>query len=210
MKYKTSLFMLLSLFFILLLNGCSAEKPPVKPDTVTPPEESLSSFLPLKVGNNWVYEGIGNEYAAYTQEVLYQKDNTYQVMVNNGGTVAANRYEVKEDSIKVTYREGENYDNKNILGKPANTDGTVLKQPLKIGNSWVSEGNTYEIIQKDASVEVPAGTFTDCLVIKVVYKEGDDESYYYYKEGIGLIKSEFKMPGEASIISQLKKYTVSF
>lgn len=175
------------------------------------PEEKVddvSVYFPMKVGNQWEYEGIGNEYAAYTQEATYNKGNRYQVMINNGGTVMANIYEISKDKIINTYREAESYTNKNVLDKKSNLNIVILQLPIKVGSTWVSEENNYEITDINKKVTVPAGTFEDCVAIKEVFKEGTSYQLYYYKRDIGLIKSEFFTEQKDVISSELKNYKI--
>lgn len=197
------------LIVFLLLAGCQNNSPaPPESPSGNVEQVNVADYLPLKQGNKWSYEGIGNEYASYYQEVVYEQDNKYQVIVNNGGTVTVNRYEVTEDSILITYREHEFYDDTNILKQPPNFESIILKLPLVTGNNWISEQNTYEIYSTNSAVQVPAGSFADCVVVKVTYKDSGNTSLYYYKKGIGLVKSEYVMDNKESVSSLLKEYII--
>jgi hypothetical protein len=49
----------------------------------------------------------------------------------------------------------------------------VLKEPLTVGNSWRGEhGGTVEIVEVDATAEVPAGSYTGC--VKTLERRGGD------------------------------------
>ncbi len=171
-------------------------------------EDDVSTYLPIKVGNYWEYEGEGNEYASFTQEIIYGENGRFQMMNDNGGTVMANVIEVTQDSIVNTYREGEIYDKRNVLNKPSNLNIIILKRPLAVGNTWVSEENIYEIIKTDETVEVPAGTFDNCIVVRITFKDGN-EGFAYYRKDVGLVRSDFVL-GEAEIItSRLKAYRLN-
>lgn len=194
---------------LFLFLGCAQLTPtptPVPPGT-DKPKVDIAEYLPLKEGNKWIYEGIGNEFASYTQEVTHEQDNKYQVVVYSG-TVTANRYEVTEDSILHTYRENEYYNDTSILDSPANLDATLLKLPLEVGSSWVSEEDSYEIFSINSTVQVPAGTFTDCVVIKITYKDSGNTSFIYYKQGVGMVKSDYLLDEDEKIQSLLKEYTI--
>ncbi len=175
--------------------------------TPTPEEESLEDFFPYKVGNRWEYEGEGNEYASFIQEVVFQEDNRYQVAVDNGGTVMANVIEFYKDRIVNTYRSGEAYESKNLLGQPSNLNIIILEKPLEKGTFWISEENRYEIVDTNASVTVPAGQFDNCIAVKVNFKDQTSHMLFHYKKGIGLIQSEFRSEGGDPITSRLKKYS---
>lgn len=211
---KLSLYWRILLVFALslfLFVGCASPTPTPTPSPAPPanvkPNINIAEYLPLKEGNKWRYEGIGNEFASYTQEVTHEKDNKYQVMVYSG-TVTANRYEVTKDSILHTYREHEYYGDKSILDNPDNFDATLLKLPFEVGTDWVSEENLYEIFSINITVQVPAGTFTDCLVVKITYKDSGNSSFQYYKKGVGMVKSEYMLDKDESIQSLLKEYTI--
>lgn len=186
-----------------------ATEPTTQPAKPTPEEETMIGYFPLKVGNTWEYEGKGMEYAEYKQWVKYEKENKYQVMVDNGGTLIASVFTVGKDSIATTYKESEASDEKNVLDMKNNVDITVLKLPLKKGTSWVSEENSYSIVQTDAEITVPAGSFKDCVVVKAVFKDKATFMLFYYKKSIGLVQSEFHAENGEIITSKLKKYQLN-
>ncbi len=194
-----------------VINDGENQTPDPDPENNIPEEKAddVSAYFPMKVGNLWEYKGTGNEYAAYTQEVLYQKDNKYQIMISNGGTVMANVYEVSKDKIVNTYREAENYNNKNVLNKKTNLNIVMIQLPIKVGSKWTSEENNYEIMDINKKVIVPAGTFEDCIAVKEVFKEGSSYQIFYYKKDIGLIKSEFFTDQQDIISSELESYKIN-
>lgn len=216
---------LILIFTILIITstilGCTAKQPdvttptpvptqpippPVTPEPTAPLEETdISVYMPMKVGYIWEYEGEGNEYASYTSKIEFAENNRYQEARDNGGTVMANIYEVTEDSIIHVYQMGESYESKNLLKEKTNLQDTVLKRPIQVGNKWISEENSYEIIDTKATITVPYGTFNDCVVVKRTYKEGG-EDYYHYAEGVGLVQSEFRS-GDLKVFSRLKSFS---
>lgn len=226
MLHKTCM-IVLAMMLLLFMVGCTTNNPPAQQPTPTPepspapvepqpttPEPAeppktngadIKKLIPLKVGNIWQYEGEGNEYASYTQEVLFQKDNRFQLSTDTGGTVLANIFEVKEDRIDNIYQSGEEYDHKNLLDQKSNISITLIKAPIEKGSKWVSEENSYEIIDTEAKATVPFGTFEDCILVKLTFKDGS-ETYLHYKEGIGLLQAEFRS-GDTKIFSRLKKFT---
>ncbi|MDD4833144.1 MAG: hypothetical protein PHC44_00195 [Lutispora sp.] len=207
MLKRKKLLILAGIFILAAITIVSCTPSTKEPDAKIPPQkDDVSLYYPLKVGSEWEYEGEGNEYAAYTQKVIYSKDNKYQVMIDNGGTRAANIYEIKDDSIVNTYMEGEVYDEKNVLDNDANLDTVIIKLPIEVGNKWISEENSYEIIDINASVTVPAGTFEDCIIVKEIYKDKTAYRNYYYKKEVGLVKSEYKTNDGFTVSSLLKSY----
>lgn len=212
-KLSSVLLLFLVLGFLIFLTACGRANPnpaPVPPPEPQPPlneSDILTEYFPLAEGSSWVYEGIGNEFASYTQKVTHTQGDKAQVLVSSG-TSTANRYEITPDSILHTYRQHEFYEGTSILDKPANIQAIVLKLPLTTGNSWQSESNTCEIIDTGATVETPAGTFKECLSVKTTYPDSTNYSIHYYAKGLGMVKSEYFMP-EGKIISQLSSYKVN-
>lgn len=200
----------LILICFVFMTACAPSKPapapvPQEKPPVEQPKSNLSEYLPLQEGNSWKYEGIGNEFASYTQEVTHRKANKAQVVVSSG-TATVNRYEITEDSILNTYRLPEFYEKVSILDRPSNIQAIILKLPLEVGNSWVSESNSCEIIDLAATVETPSGVYRDCLAIKTTYQDSN-HSINYYAKGIGMVKSEYVM-SDFTVISQLSSYSV--
>jgi len=171
-----------------------------------PEEESLIGFYPLKEGNMWEYEGEGMEYASFIQKVIFSSGNRHQVTIDNGGTIIANVLEESKDSIVNTYRSGEEFSGGNLLDKPSNVNIIMLQTPLEKGNFWISEENHYEIINTEADVVVPAGEFKGCIAVKVTFKDQTSNMTYYYKQGIGMVQSEFRTDAGDLITSKLKRY----
>jgi len=215
-KYKGSLSLILIAAFIICtaagMVSCAPVPTPTpapEPEPVPEPEpeeESLIGFYPLKEGNMWEYEGEGMEYASFTQEVIFSSGNKHQVIVDNGGTVISNVLEENNDSIVNIYRSGEEFTGGNLLDKPGNVNIVMLQTPLEIGNFWISEENHYEIINTEADVVVPAGEFKGCIAVKATFKDQTSNMTYYYKQGIGMVQSEFRTDTGDLITSKLKRY----
>lgn len=204
--YKGMILIFVFLLITATAIGCTAKQSET-PAPPTPPveEKDIGLYMPMKVGSIWEYEGEGNEYASYTLSVEYEEENRYQLARDNGGTVIADIYEVREDSIVHVYLAGESYDHSNLLKQQNNLEDIVLKLPIEVGNKWVSEENSYEIIDTKATLIVPYGTFNDCVVVRRTYKDGSEE-YMSYKEGVGMLQSEFRT-GDFSIFSRLKSFS---
>jgi hypothetical protein len=223
--YRSIAYIILIILVLISFTACSQDQdvkpsPPTTSPTPIEPEEDeepiaepinevevkdVEAYFPLQVGNRWEYEGEGNEFASYTQEVVFSEGNRYQLTTDNGGTVMANIFEVRDDSIVNVYKMGESYDHKNLLKEQNNIEAVMLKEPIKMGNKWISEENTYEIIDTNASITVPLGSFDKCIVVKLTFKDGSVE-LLHYKAGVGLLQSEFKTDG-GSIFSRLKSFT---
>ncbi|MDD3023960.1 MAG: hypothetical protein PHE26_08690 [Syntrophomonadaceae bacterium] len=197
------------LLVLLSLTACSAFNKVIDsdPQNNEPPEQKLSDYFPLTAGSSWEYEGIGNEYASFTREVVFTQGKLAQIKESNGGTVSTSIFDSADDSIIRVYFAGETYHPENLLPDKFSPGETIilLNTPLKVGTSWKEGEVKKEISQLDASTDTPAGKFEHCLLIKT---SGKDYSVFeYYSKGIGLVKREFNSGG-AQIISQLEKYDI--
>lgn len=205
------------LLLVVLLGGCNStrtnENNSNKPSPV--PKQSQKTalkpgdYFPLKAGSTWTYKGSGNEYASFERQIEYVKNGFAQVREANGGTVNNSIYQSTANAVTRVYTKGESYENTNILEKGfASNDNTVIIQgPLKKGGNWQNDDNIKrEIVNLAASVATPAGTFKNCLHIKL-YGSGSVTNEYYAK-GVGLVKREF-ISGGQTISSTLEKYTTA-
>ena len=184
---------------IISMQGC-VKKEQIKPETIL-------DYMPLSVGNTWVYEGEGNEYASYTQKIEYIDGDKYQISVNNGGTISAHVLAVKSDEARLVFHQGENYDNKNFLKENANADVLVFKYPVVLGAKWNSANVDFEIISTSSKLTVPAGTFSDCTAIQISYQGSNSKTIYYLKKGIGIVEVEFSTNDGYKVYSRLKSYS---
>lgn len=189
------------LLFSLALGGCAsqADKSPVPGD-----------YFPIAAGSSWDYAGEGNEFAAFKQEMPYTRDSQAQLYIDNGGTVAAKIVEVTDDAVTQLYFEGEQYDQENLLEKGFNSEAreVLIKTPLQAGTIWKDQGSTREIISLQENVDTPAGTFPDCLKIKITQSDSTAVVYEYYAPGVGLVLREFT-DGETKVNSILSSYTIT-
>lgn len=182
---------------LLLAAGCtpSAEK-----------QLQPKAFFPLTSGISWVYRGEGNEYAAFTREIAFSKDNLAQITENNSGTVITAIYRVTDECVARVFSETESYNPGNLLeaGFIPNDNTVILKSPLEAGISWGEPEEKREIIAVNTKVETPLGVFDDCIKIKTSYPQST--VYEYFSRGIGLVKREF-VSGDYQVTSTLEKFT---
>jgi len=177
------------------------------PDRKAPSPETKKpgDFFPLSLGSTWEYEGEGNEYASFSRVVLFSDGRRAQVEEDNGGTVMAVIFEVTDDAVMRVFSRPEQYERKSLLDEPPSESTIILKAPLKVGTSWQDANGTWRIVQVDASVDTPAGTFTDC--IKVEWKGEHSTVTEYFKQGVGMVKRQFESEG-SEVTSSLKRYSI--
>ncbi len=181
----------------------SSDKAPGAP---VQPAQKAGDYFPLTVGSSWQYLGEGNEYASFNRLVLFAKGNRAQVRSDNGGTVSAMVFETTDTAVTRVYMKGEEYGSANFLDAEPNENIMILKTPLETGTKWEdSNGGTREIVDINAALDTPAGRFENCVKVKIT---GQNSTIYeYYKEGVGLVRSEF-LSGDTSVTSTLEKYNI--
>lgn len=219
-RLRVTLILIILIFTLLFISGCFLSRrtptPPPEnqqeqheeeePKEEQQPEDiSLKEFFPLTEGTKWQYLGEGNEFASFTSEVLFVKEDRAQVMENNGGTVSVSVFKVTDDEIVRVFFKGEEYDKTNFLDEEPNDNLVILKKPLKVGTKWETTHGTREIVETDAIVDTPAGKFEDC--IKVLISLDTSTSFEYFKQGIGMVKREF-IYEDTIVTSTLEKYDI--
>ncbi|MDD3853325.1 MAG: hypothetical protein PHD40_06695 [Syntrophomonadaceae bacterium] len=187
----------------LIISGLVACTHPAEPATVP------ADYFPVGVNNMWDYLGEGNEYASYIMEMPFVKNNQAQTYVDNGGTVAAEIFQIDDNAIIRVFFAGEQYEQENMLesGFTANDQTVILKSPLKKGTVWKNDKETREIAAIDAQVDTPAGNFSDCLKIKITNADSTSIVYQYYAAGVGMVKREF-IDGDFIVTSTLQEYNI--
>jgi len=162
-------------------------------DTPGQPEEDevnqeVTAWIPRLENVVYSYEGIGSEYASFTWNPQFNKEDYYQIAANNGGTVLVKIYEFTDDQIARIFRSPETYfrDNFSEIGTfPENLDTEViLKAPIEVGTTWANDTTEYEITAVNHEVEVPAGTYN---TIEVTMTADNSTVKRYYAEDIGLV-----------------------
>lgn len=210
MKHRISLVIPL-IFILVMCCSCIPDKGRQADNNSAPLNTGdtgkVSDYFPITPGSRWVYRGEGNEYASYTQEAIYTRDNMAQFGSNNGGTAMTSIFETDDDYVKRVYREGESYNPDNYLetGFTPNDDTILLKAPIKIGTSWTNSGIGREIVSVNSNVDTPAGSFDNCVKVKISFE--DSTIYEYYHKNTGLIKSEF-LAEDAAVTSVLEEFEI--
>jgi hypothetical protein len=196
---------------ILFLVGCknlptNSEKPTGETTTSDTDKETqaynLSDFYPFIENQKYTYEGNGNEYASYTMQADYAKDNKIQIRKNNGGTETVNVVEIKDGTLQIVFKKDECYYRENFLSKAQNKDEILLKEPLVKGTSWtLSDGRKRSISNTDIEISTTAGTFK---AIEVTTEDSTSKTIDYYGLNVGLIKTIYKN-SDSEISSTLSK-----
>jgi hypothetical protein len=183
------------LLILMILSGCAQKTAPEKPDG------KIEDFFPIVKDEKYIYEGTGNEFAGYTVYPDYTSKDRVQQRIENGGTVLARVYEVKDGKLTMVLSRGEVYYRENMLQKTDGADEVMLMEPLKKGTSWtLKDGSRRIITGTDKKVTTPYGTFP-CIEVTTEGKDGT--TLHYYAKDTGLIETIFRTGG-TEVTSALK------
>lgn len=115
-------------------------------------------------------------------------------------------FEVTDSAVTRIFIKGEEYDETNFLDAPPNENTIILKASLEVGTRWVDQkGASREIVDIDATITTPAGKFVKCIKVKIT--DHNSTILEYYKEGVGMVKSEF-VSGDTRVTSSLEKFNI--
>ena len=117
---------------------------------------------------------------------------------------------VSSEAVVKTFSRAEVYEDTNFLQEEPNQSVIVLKNPLKMVNTWEDAKERREIVSTKATVAVPAGTFRNVLVVKITplskVTVGTYHRMEYYAAGTGLIMQEFIGQNDFRVVSRLKYF----
>ena len=233
MKKITLVTLMISLFIIL--SGCNRGKdnntevltptqgPIVTlPAEVTPGEEKIedsigevkpltvSDYFPFEADTEYIYEGEGNEYAAYSRFIDYidSENNLIQTRTDNGGTVTVQVLRIKDGTLSLVYLANESYYRENFMDRVSDTEAEILlMEPLTKGTGWtLSDGRSRSISEEKVPVSTPYGSFD---ALEVTTESENSTTKDYYAVGVGLVKSVYLSEGMevSSTLSAMNKDT---
>lgn len=176
----------------------------------------FAAFTPVLLAQHpyYPYEAGGTIELAYSEEFAMMGDSyskiefttetqsidgkTYQVVKTYTGD--GTEFELFITSYYRTDRAG------NIIGRmPEEQEEIIIPrvEDLNTGFSWTSsEGNNFEVVDTDASIETPNGTYSSCVLLQQLEGEG---LYVrsYLKRGVGIVAISFVMGGAETLQSYL-------
>jgi hypothetical protein len=162
----------------------------------------IEDYYPVKKDTRYVYEGSGNEYASYDSYIDYTSDSKFQQRVDNGGTVMAKVFEIKDGKLIRRYSRGEVYYRENLLNKTDEKEEILLQEPLEKGTTWtLSDSSTSTITNTDVAISTPSG---DYKALEVTTEDESGQTIDYYAKNVGLVKTVFVNEG-TEITSTLSK-----
>jgi spore germination protein GerM len=157
---------------------------------------TIEDYFPMEADTEYVYEGEGNEYAAYHRFVDYidTQNKKLQTRTNNGGTETVRVLQIMNGSLSVIYRMDECYYRADFMNQAAGDDTEVLlMEPLTKGTKWIlTEGSKRSITGEKVPVTTPYGSFE---ALEVTTEGESSTTKDYYAVGIGLVKSLYQSEG---------------
>lgn len=222
--YKLAIPLAFVLGLTLVLTGCGGGGGS-STDTSTAP------YLPLAVGNEWHYNYLDYSTSAAVKPFAHKRLPARGLMRTAQTST--------EDIVKITgtqmiggsqwytsiaqYVGGAaqspvyvRHSNAGLMVKESLTDVGyyLLKSPVIVGTTWGSPfdpNETFSIVSTDATVNVPAGLFHSCVVVKDVLKvsgQPDDTILTWYKYGVGTV-AESRTLGTTKVYDlELLNYTL--
>lgn len=181
------------------------EVTPIVDDIV---ENRLTSrdYYPLISDTEYIYEGMGNEYASFTMYIDYLDSDRgrMQTRTNNGGTETVRVIEVNDKAVTVIYVINESYYRDNLLNKEGaeGQEEILLQDPLIIGTNWeLPDGRKRSITATDVDIQTPSGNYK---ALEVTTESIDSKVMDYYAKEVGLVKSIFQS-GDMEVTSTLSE-----
>ncbi len=204
MKKHILFFTLVS--FITLISGCTAtNNNNNNNNNSSEAQGKVQEYFPIKENVKYVYEGKGNEYAAYDvyiDYIDYTSGNKVQQRTNNGGSEIVKVLEIKDGKLTQIFFKGEIYYRENFLDVDEKENEILLMEPLVKGTTWtLKDSSVRTITNTSADITTPSGNYK---AIEVTTDSSNGKTVDYYARNIGLVKSVFNSEG-GEISSSLSK-----
>ena len=210
---------------LALASGCGDKTPS------GPPTGSDAAYYPLSVGNQWVYDkdgtisisGVtagtisGSEVTDITDKVPHS--GGFDVFVQEmclSDTLEMGGQTFITDTTYTTYMNVTD-EGLHIYTNLTDPDSvSIVPFPLEVGLTWQFSENppmTAEILSLTETVNVPAGTFENCMELKLTWMEQGNtvENITDYAPNVGKVKNVFTQsspPEEVTVTSVLMSYSV--
>ncbi len=193
MKKYISIFAIV--IFIALISGCAK-------NNSLKTQAKVQDYFPIKENVKYIYEGKGNEYAAYNVYIDYTSADKVQQRINNGGTETVKVLQIKDGKLTQLISRGETYFRENYLEAAGGANEILLMEPLVKGTTWtLKDSSVRTITNNSVDITTPSGSYK---AIEVTTDNSNGKTINYYAKNIGLVKVVFNS-GEAEISSSLSK-----
>lgn len=203
---KNKFYIIIFLAIMITIVGCQVtvgEKEELGMNTISQDGvPKISDYYPFLKNTILEYKGEGIEYAEQTVYYEFIEENKAQQKVMNSGTNLIRILENDDGALTEVYVEGEFYHIENMLNAKKDKTNIILKEPLDVGNTWLSkDGNKKEITGLDINIETPYKSFK-ALEVTTDLGEGNIQKDYFVKD-IGLVAKIFNF-GDHQVKTLLK------
>lgn len=174
-----------------------ATAPAAAPVADAPAPDDARQYYPLEPGWKWAYDvQRGGEQILAVYAVRARQGSRVEMQAGEE-TI---RYEVTADGIARTLSSGEEAD------KRAPTTDYILRGPIRVGTRWPIAEGVATITATGQTVTVPAGTFSNCVVVEEAREEPPRLVRTTYAPGVGPVSldSLVQIPGRSTYESSLR------
>lgn len=217
----------LALAISIALTACGGSSGPSGPAT-----GNDSEFYPLAVGNTWNYQrtgtislggvSIGTVAGAATIEISGTADHSegFQVFVQDVHVIDTTTVYGQTFYVDSTFTEYLRLTGSGLYGYRHLTDtdsSFVVPFPLQQGAVWTfmeEPPTTAEIVSMSSTVSVPAGTFSGCMEMQLVWIDSGlvVMNTASFARNVGEIRNEFTSNADSlmvtSVVNSLESYTL--
>lgn len=208
---RITVFLLILLILVLGLDACQysdkasvdpVEEPAVEVPVVEPQKPSMSkeeeaeafevlrSYLPLKEGFVWSYDGFAEYGHTMTIEQRFQREDSLQMMIT--GLADDMSGEMAESLLKLdleyTVEDGQWKQKRNaprMMGKDI-VDMVLLRCPLEVGNAWDQEVRTVEGETLYLHAEIKAIDDKENIIVRYEDTGSDYYEERTFSKGLGI------------------------
>ncbi|MCK5134060.1 MAG: hypothetical protein KAR40_18160 [Candidatus Sabulitectum sp.] len=206
--------------------GCGDSSP------AGPHSGSDSAYYPLSVGNQWVYSRSGSISVAGIPISTISGENiadiTGQVSHGEGFQVYVQEYNLSDtvdtagqivvlDSTFTTYMNVTDAGVYSYLSLAGSDSVGFVPFPLQVGATWQFSEEppmTGEILSLTETVSVPAGTFENCLEMRITWIEAGNtvENVTDFAPNVGRVRNVYTQSYQSvvtTVTSELMSYSVN-
>ncbi|WP_372366075.1 protein kinase [Candidatus Uabimicrobium sp. HlEnr_7] len=157
----------------------------------------FTNYTPLNFNSKWKYRTSINNNNSYNTYIIAAIQND-EYLIKVDGRVGDERWYKKDGYMVKKFRNG--------------TTDKVLKYPPKKQMTWTSELPRYKveyrIVSVSEKIQVPAGTFDNCIKLELKYSNNSQRySFIYYAPEVGEVKQEKYLNGQKIFTKELIEYS---
>lgn len=149
------------------------------------------------------FEGVGNEYATFTETTEWLSNEYVRLTIDNGGSIITRYFYVSTNAVHLVKEVVDELSPIPLQQVEALGKGTpIFETPLALGATY----NNWQVTSTTASVSTPYKDFTNVTVLEI--DTPNEVNKIYIAQGYGMIKKEFIVTidnEQQSIISTLKE-----